>query len=60
MSRLQNFYEYIRRQIFLEGRASVGNESIKVDLRTVDVSAKDYKHKYVIEQSFTLMDSMYF
>jgi len=52
-SRLQNFYEYIRRQLFLEGRGSqeVGNASsqLKLKLQTIDVSAKDYKYKYVIE-----------
>jgi hypothetical protein len=53
-SRLQNFYEYIRRQLFLEGKGSaeagLAEQRLQgVKLSTVDVSAKDYKYKYVIE-----------
>ena len=59
-SRLQNFYEYIRRQIFLEGKGNAGEKSLKLRLQTVDVSAKDYKSKYVIEQSYTQMDAKFF
>jgi len=64
-SRLQNFYEYIRRQLFLEGKGSaeagVAEQRLQgVKLSTVDVSAKDYKYKYVIEQSYTEMDAQFF
>lgn len=64
-SRLQNFYEYLRRQLFLEGKGSVEPGIQETHLRglklsTVDVSAKDYKYKYVIEQSYTQMDAKFF
>lgn len=59
-SRLQNFYEYVRRQIFIEGKGNANEASVQLRLQTVDVSAKDYKSKYVIEQSYTQMDSMFF
>jgi hypothetical protein len=64
-SRLQNFYEYVRRQLFLEGKGSIEpglTEQRVHDLKlsTVDVSARDYKNKYVIEQSYTEMDAQFF
>jgi hypothetical protein len=31
-----------------------------IKLQAVDVSAKDYKHKYVIERSYTEMDLQFF
>ena len=51
-SRLQNFFEYIRRQIYLENKAK-NESSVDLKLQAVDVSANDYKHKYVIERSYT-------
>ena len=51
-SRLQNYYEYLRRQMLLRGKIE-GTGPIHLKLRGVDVSARNFKHKYVIEQSFT-------
>ena len=54
----------MRRQIFLSGRGGIDNnnatQSVDLTLRTIDVSAKDYLYKYVIEQSYTYMDAMFF
>ena len=54
----------MRRQIFLEGKGGASElnngGSINLKLGTVDVSAKDYKYKYVIEHSYTKLDAMFF
>lgn len=48
-SRLQNFYESQRRKIYLEGK-------INPKLSTLDVSARDFKYKYLIELGYTNLD----
>lgn len=54
--RLQNFYESIRRQIFLDNN----DKSESARYQTVDGSARDFKYKYIIERSYTHLDLMFF
>ena len=52
-SRLQNYYEQVRRGIFLKAKNQIKQ-------RSLDVSAKDFKYKYVIEQGYTVLDYQFF
>mmetsp|Transcript_29530 Transcript_29530/g.28705 ORF Transcript_29530/g.28705 Transcript_29530/m.28705 type:complete len:514 (+) Transcript_29530:2573-4114(+) len=51
--RLQNFYENNRRDIFLRNKQ-------EVKVRRMDISARNFKHKYLIEQSFTYLDYRFY
>jgi len=51
--RLQNFYENNRRDIFLKNK-------MEVKVRRTDVSARNFKHKYLIERSYTCLDFRFF
>lgn len=61
-SRLQNYFEYVRRQIFINGKGAVDENGspIQLNLHTLDISARDYKYKYVIEKSYTELDYKFF
>jgi hypothetical protein len=51
--RLQNFYENNRRTVFLNNKGRIKTSAI-------DISARNFKHKYLIEQTYTYLDYRFF
>jgi hypothetical protein len=61
-ARLQNFYDYIRQQLFLKGqleKAMNEKTNINLKLKRVDYSARTYANKYVTEMSYTKLDQKF-